>query len=160
VRRICIIENCGKVNYAYGYCVMHDARKRKYGDPLKAREYLEGGGKGICSIRDCDKKVRAKFFCIKHLNRFTKYGNPFRLKKMPNGAGHIRKIGYKMITVNGKQVMEHRHFIEVSLGRKLNSNEDVHHINGDKRDNHIDNLLVLTKPEHTKLHILLKKNIP
>ena len=39
-------------------------------------------------------------------------------------------------------IAEHRHVIEQNLGRKLGRNEYVYHINGDIRDNRIENLLL------------------
>jgi len=46
----------------------------------------------------------------------------------------------------------HRVIMENHLGRKLRAEEIVHHINGDPKDNRIENLKLMTKSEHMKLH--------
>jgi hypothetical protein len=40
------------------------------------------------------------------------------------------------------------------LGRPLTKNEEVHHIDGDKKNNFLWNLQLITKSEHRKLHWL------
>lgn len=59
---------------------------------------------------------------------------------------------YKGIKVDGVKNDEHRYVMEQYLGRKLSSTEVVHHINGDYRDNRIENLQIMTLSEHSRLH--------
>jgi len=49
-------------------------------------------------------------------------------------------------------VLEHRIIMENYLGRILNSNEVVHHIDHIKKHNDISNLQVMTRKEHSRLH--------
>ena len=59
---------------------------------------------------------------------------------------------YKIKTINGKQIPEHRAVIEELLDIKLNKNQVVHHINGNKKDNRPENLQVMDWREHSRLH--------
>jgi len=67
-------------------------------------------------------------------------------------TNQIINSDYKTIQVNKKQVRLHRYIMEEFLGRKLSSNEVVHHKDGNKLNNDIDNLEVLTRSEHLKKH--------
>jgi len=64
------------------------------------------------------------------------------------------KKGYKYhrLCVDGRRIDEHRFVMEKHLGRRLNSSEVVHHIDGDASNNDIDNLRLMNQSEHTKLH--------
>ena len=60
---------------------------------------------------------------------------------------------YKLIKVGNKWVHEHRYVMEVHIGRKLcGIHEVVHHRNGDKHDNRLENLELMYKRNHDQLN--------
>ena len=61
-------------------------------------------------------------------------------------------VPYLYTRNNGEHKSVHRAVMERHLGRKLRSDEIVHHANGDKRDNRLENLQVVTANEHSKIH--------
>ena len=70
----------------------------------------------------------------------------------------VNDYGYYMIWCNGKKWRVHRIIAKVFIPNPQNKGE-VHHINFDKLDNRAENLLWLTREEHTSLHQKGNKNM-
>lgn len=68
------------------------------------------------------------------------------------GGKSISRKGYVVLNVHNGKKFEHRAVMEEYLGRPLAADEVVHHINGDKTDNRIENLQLMTNAEHTIMH--------
>jgi hypothetical protein len=51
-----------------------------------------------------------------------------------------------------KTIREHVFIMETHLQRRIEKGEVVHHIDGDKRNNKLENLFLTTIAEHNKLH--------
>jgi len=79
------------------------------------------------------------------------------------GGIHSEPNGYRSIVVSldspylsmaddRGRIYEHRLVVAQSIGRCLTSTEEVHHLNGDKTDNRLSNLLLLSKAQHNGEH--------
>ena len=95
----------------------------------------------ICKIDDCSGKPVAHSLCNKHYLRWRKYGDPLHavFTRTVNGSGTLRN-GYKVLCFKETRIFEHRLVMEQHLGRALLPHENVHHKNGIRDDNRIENL--------------------
>jgi hypothetical protein len=70
---------------------------------------------------------------------------------MNRGYIYIYKPEHPQSTKKG-YIFEHKLIGEAKIGRFLEKGEVAHHINGVKTDNRPENILVMTKKEHSYLH--------
>ena len=75
------------------------------------------------------------------------------------GVGRsLKPNGYYEITMGEhKGRLEHVVIMECHIGRRLMANECVHHIDHNRANNSIENLALMTKSDHSRLHA--KENI-
>lgn len=63
----------------------------------------------------------------------------------------VDKDGYLRVTQGDRQILIHRFIMEKYLGRPLTKQEDVHHRNGDRQDNRLQNLELLSHGKHSTI---------
>lgn len=69
-----------------------------------------------------------------------------------NHYGYIRILVPERFSNYKGYALEHRYIMEKHLGRKLDPKEHIHHINGNKQDNRLENLRLLDKVSHASFH--------
>lgn len=101
----------------------------------------------FCSRRCC------ALWVLYNKNKDKFFNRDMSGKNNPAWKGGKRIVnGYVLVSVgNKKKVQEHRLIMEQHLKRKLSPKERIHHINGDRIDNRLENLkLCASQSEHIR----------
>lgn len=132
----CTVDGCSAGQKAHGYCPGH---YRQFRDGEQIRP-LRGNRRAQCAISGCGRISEAQRFCRKHYYRWKVNGDALVTAIAAKGAGCRTKDGYRVLVFGGKQIREHRWIMEQHLGRTLLPDETVHHVNGVRDDNRLENL--------------------
>ena len=150
----CSVEGCESDHLAKGLCSMHYARQRNWGTTDAV-----GVGQGkrpsrypdTCTVPGCATPTRkggvriqtGLGMCRPHFTAFKKHGDPLKYVPRPERTNHVDSNGYRVVNnpfPGPRQTGEHRAVMMQHLGRQLVPGENVHHINGDRLDNRLENL--------------------
>jgi hypothetical protein len=128
----------------------------KKGKTMQAKLCECGCGKKTpIAIRTCTSRGQKKGEPLRFINghnaRLLDSAEQKRRVSLRDYASQ-RYTGSRKNYVKLKNRHMHRVVAEQKLGRKLASGEIVHHIDGDKWNNHPNNLLVMTQAEHARIH--------
>jgi IMP dehydrogenase/GMP reductase len=152
VKKIC--DSCGTTSIVR-FSDVNKSRKRRNTTKdycLKCATMIYNSGNGNPSKLPANKlkisqNTRGKSKTFKDGN------NPRLLTRKINTAGYI------LIHDGNDYILEHRKIMEGHLKRRLEDNEVIHHIDGNKKNNNVNNLTAMTRNEHSAMHKNIEKII-
>lgn len=159
------MESCPKCHRPYGKrkrCYFCQPPKVKTGEVKKCQQC--GNEFYIQAAEARDPRRKGGLYCSAKCRIASMRGKP-NCRRMPLGSKRTRQDGYIEVKVaeTGSYAkdwqLEHRAIMANYQGRELKPNETVHHLNGVKSDNRIENFELLSNPDHVLIHPTPRKRV-
>lgn len=152
--KTCTFEDCNRKHQARGLCKAHWQQMRRGTSLLPVRAISPKGSQvGICSVDGCDNPKKSIDLCNHH-GTLARQGKPLvafkkRTGRSLLGNGYVKLSGHREHPNSHKDggIFEHVFVMSNYLGRPLLPHENVHHINGVRDDNRIENLELWSKSQ-------------
>ena len=144
----CVFSGClrPKASRFTELCLSHRRQLQTKGELSPLREYVI---QDKCSFQGCSRGVKSHALCNAHYQQKMSGKNltEIRSGRVPEFHERTDKNGYVYLRVHldgydkpKRQVLKHRYVMSQHLGRELYDHESVHHKNGDRSDNRLENL--------------------
>jgi hypothetical protein len=158
-QKFCSEADCENPQMALGLCGFH-YKRFKTGIPFDQYRKQRYGPDATCLADLCEEKPKSHGYCKFHAERVrhgVEVNKPKKkaktisdiplLTEIESFNWHNNSHNYLSTHIGKKEILQHRVLWEAHNGRKLEKFENIHHINGIRDDNRIENLELWTKPQ-------------
>lgn len=145
----CKLDFCDRYGRTVkGLCASHYTQFRR-GRPLKPfdqRYRVKSTEPSACRFFACERSATSKGLCDTHYKQKKQGKDLTKIQPYPMPEEFVNNRGYMVVKAKGHsnanrgRILKHRLIMSNHLGRPLLKGEEIHHINGDKLDNRIENL--------------------